>query len=261
MGRGRRLFTTRRVVVTVVVLVAAGAGVGTWLATRPGTASAAATSQVETVNLGTITQTVSATGTIAPANQANVSFAESGRVTAVNVSAGQQVAAGQTLATIDPTSLWASYAETQATLATDQAKLQSDQTANASSAQITADEAAVTSAQAQLASAQSAVADAVLTAPIAGTVAAVNLGVGQQASAGSSTTASSSTGSASSTGSSSSTGSTGSSSSGGSGASTFGGSSGAGASSTGSGSSANSSASERAVPNREQRVLHRQRLG
>ncbi len=183
--RGRGRITARRIGVGVVVLLLAGAGIGTWLATRSGPASAAATTQLETVSLGTITQTVSATGTIAPANQANVSFAVSGRINAVDVTTGQQVAAGQTLATVDATSLWATYAQNQATLASDQAKLASDQAANATSAQVTADQAAVTSAQAQVDSSQSALADATLTAPIAGTVAAVNVAVGQDVSAGS----------------------------------------------------------------------------
>ena len=121
-GRGRGRITARRIGVGVVVLLLAGAGIGTWLATRSGPASAAATSQAETVSLGTITQTVSATGTIAPANQANVSFGVSGRVNDVDVTTGQQVAAGQTLATVDATSLWATYAQDQATLTSDQAK-------------------------------------------------------------------------------------------------------------------------------------------
>jgi multidrug efflux pump subunit AcrA (membrane-fusion protein) len=235
--KGRGLFTTRRVVVCVVVLAVAGTGVGVWLGTRSGPANAAATSQVEAVSYGTITQTVSATGTIAPANQANESFAQSGRVTAVDVSSGQQVTAGQTLATIDPTALSASLAESEATLATDQSKLESDQTAGASSAQITADEAAVTSAQAQLASAQSALADATLTSPIAGTVAAINVAVGQQVGAGSSSTGAS--GSSSGTGSSGSgTGSTGTGGTGGTGGS--GGAGGTGASGGGAGASAGS---------------------
>jgi multidrug efflux pump subunit AcrA (membrane-fusion protein) len=231
-GRGRGRFTARRVGVGVVVLLLVGAGIGTWLATRSGPASAAATSQIETVNLGTITQTVSATGTIAPANQANASFAVSGRVTAVDVTAGQQVAAGQTLATVDATPLWATYAQNQATLTSDQAKLASDQAAGATSAQIAADEAAVTSAQAQAGTAESALADATLTAPIAGTVAAVNVAVGQNVSAGSSTTGSSSP--------SSSAGSSGSSASGSSG---LGGSGAASSSSTGSDSTGSSGSS------------------
>ena len=76
-----------------VVIVLAGAGVGTWFATRstlerPPPASSRRRS-VQTVTTGTITQTVAATGTIEPATTADLNFAVSGKVTAVDVTAGQ----------------------------------------------------------------------------------------------------------------------------------------------------------------------------
>ena len=49
-----------------------------------------------------MTSTVSASGNVSPAQTENVSFATSGTVTAVDVALGQQVKAGQVLATIDP---------------------------------------------------------------------------------------------------------------------------------------------------------------
>ena len=47
------------------------------------------------VTTGTIQQTVASSGTIEPASQANLNFAVSGTVTAVDVKAGQTVTAGQ----------------------------------------------------------------------------------------------------------------------------------------------------------------------
>jgi membrane fusion protein, macrolide-specific efflux system len=224
-SRGTRWFTRRWVLISAAVVVVVGVGIGIWAATRPAAATAA-TSKVESVTTGTITQSVSASGTIEPANQANLSFAVAGRVTAVDVTAGQTVTVGQTLATLDPTSLSASVAQAQATLTSDQSKLDSDESDGATSAQISADQASVTSAQAQLTSDQSSLADTTLTSTIAGQVASVDLSVGQQVSAGSST---SGTGTAS-------TSATGS-------GATTGGSSFAGGSSASSASSASSSAS------------------
>ncbi len=145
--------TARRwAVVGAIVVVVAGAGVGTWLATEgSGAATGLTTSTtVQTVSTGTISQTVSSSGTIEPANQADLDFAVSGRVTAVNVGVGQAVTAGQALATIDDTSLSASLAVAQATLANDQAQLSADQGNGASSAQLASDSANVASAQSQV---------------------------------------------------------------------------------------------------------------
>jgi macrolide-specific efflux system membrane fusion protein len=191
------------IVAAVVVVVAAGAGIGIWL----GTSSSAApglqiTTQTVSVTTGTMQQTVATSGTIAPAQQANLNFGVSGTVTGVNVSAGQTVTAGQTLATVDPSALQATANSAQASLTAAQAKLASDQAANASSSQITSDQASVTSAQSQLTTAQTNLANASLTSTIAGTVASVDLSVGQQVSSssnssgsGSASTGSSATGS------------------------------------------------------------------
>jgi membrane fusion protein, macrolide-specific efflux system len=171
------------IVAAVVVVVAAGAGIGIWL----GTSSSAApglqiTTQTVSVTTGTMQQTVATSGTIAPAQQANLNFGVSGTVTGVNVSAGQTVTAGQTLATVDPSALQATANSAQASLTAAQAKLASDQAANASSSQITSDQASVTSAQSQLTTAQTNLANASLSSTIAGTVASVDLSVGQQVS-------------------------------------------------------------------------------
>jgi multidrug efflux pump subunit AcrA (membrane-fusion protein) len=124
----------------------------------------------------------------------------------------------------------------QASVDSATAKLSSDQAAGASSAQLASDQANVAAAQAQLASAQASLGGTTLTAPIDGTVAAVNLTVGQQLSGtgtGGTNLSGSSTGSGrTSTPSGSSNGSNG-----------FGGNGGNGGNSTGSSSSGSSSSS------------------
>jgi multidrug efflux pump subunit AcrA (membrane-fusion protein) len=203
--------TKRRSLATALAVVVVAGGTGIWFATRSSAAgpSITTTNQIKSVTTGSITQTVSSTGTIEPASQASLSFAVSGRVTAVNVTAGQTVTVGQSLATVDPTALSASVAQAEATVSADESKLTTDQANGSSSSQVAADQASVVSSQAQLSSAQASLAEATLTSTIAGTVASVTLSVGQQVS-GSSTSSSPSSSTASSTGSSASstTGST-----------------------------------------------------
>jgi macrolide-specific efflux system membrane fusion protein len=194
----KRLLTKRRSLATALAVVVVAGGTGIWFATRSSAAgpSITTTNQIKSVTTGSITQTVSSTGTIEPASQASLSFAVSGRVTAVNVTAGQTVTVGQSLATIDPTALSASVAQAEATVSADESKLATDQANGSSASQVAADQASVVSSQAQLSSAQASLAEATLTSTIAGTVASVNLSVGQQVSGTStSSSPSSSTGS------------------------------------------------------------------
>lgn len=194
MAKNGERGTRRRVVfagTAVVVLAVAGAGI--WAATRP---QPAPQDRAVSARTATLRQTVSSSGTIEPAQQSNLNFGAAGQVTAVNVSVGQQVSAGQPLATVTSAALAASVAEANSALAADQAKLTSDSNASAAAAQLTADQAAVTAAQHQLGNAQSALSGATLTAPFAGTVAAVNLTVGQQVAAGGSSSGTASSGSA-----------------------------------------------------------------
>ena len=190
-SRLRPLISKRRVVVVAVILLAVGVGTSAWAATR---SPAAAAYQLVAASPGTIRQTVAATGVLQPARQANLSFAVSGQVTAVNVAVGDQVSAAQSLASLHAPSLATQVAQSQATVATDQARLTADQTAAASGAQVNADQAALTAAQSALANAQQAQSDATLTSPIAGTVAALNLTVGQQVAGGGTPSGSAGTG-------------------------------------------------------------------
>ncbi|MEO8518695.1 MAG: biotin/lipoyl-binding protein [Dermatophilaceae bacterium] len=214
-GSGR-LSRRGMALVTVVVLLVAAGGATAWARTRPSSAApAAALTRLATVSTGTVQQTVSASGTIAPTTTSNLSFGAAGVVTAVKVTQGQKVKAGQQLATISSASLVSQVAQAKSTVASTQARLSTDQSASASAAQITADQASITVAQAQLADAQAALAGATLTSPIAGTVTTVNLVVGQQlSSSGSSSASGSGSGSSTSAGSGQSGSSNGSSSNG-----------------------------------------------
>ena len=181
----------------VVILVAACAG-GYLLTGRTTKATAAPTYRLVAVTTGTIRQSVAATGAIEPAVQDALTFSASGQVTSVDVKAGQTVAQGATLATINSAALQASLAQAQASLASDQARVTADTNAAGSATQLAADNAAVSAASGQVTAARAALAGATLTSPIAGLVASVGLTPGQQVSG----SAGSSSGSAGSSGSS-----------------------------------------------------------
>jgi macrolide-specific efflux system membrane fusion protein len=166
----------------VAVVVLAGGGSAGYFLTRNDKAAAATTTTTQTVATGTIRQSVSATGTLAPASEENLNFSVSGEVTKVAVSEGQHVKKGQTLATIDSASLQATVAQAESAVASDEARVDDDSSNDASDTQVAADKAALTAAKNQLASAKSQLASATMTSPITGVVAAVNLTVGESVS-------------------------------------------------------------------------------
>lgn len=174
---GRRKFW----LIGAAVVVVLGAALGLSLGLTGGSPATGlvVTSQVVKVTRGTITQTVATSGTLQPANQANLDFGVSGTVTAVDVKAGQVVTVGQVLATVGTTALSSDVSAAQAQLSSAEARLSSDEAANAATTQIDSDEAAVTSAESSLSTAQTDLADASLTSTISGTVASVSLTVGQ----------------------------------------------------------------------------------
>src|ERR1700687_5558667 len=95
-------FATRRfaAVVAVVVLLTAA---GLWVFTHQ--VSAAPTYRMASASLGTVTQTIPMSGNLAPVNQTDLDFPASGKVQSVKVTAGQQVNAGDVLATLDTSAL------------------------------------------------------------------------------------------------------------------------------------------------------------
>ena len=131
----------------------------------------------------TMTESVALTGTIAPAQRADLSFSSSGTVTAVNVAVGDQVVAGQALAAIDTTNLAASVEAAQS--AVDAAQSDYDTAvASGTSARVTAANSTLATKQNALANAQSALAAGTLTAPFDGTVAIVSMAVGDTVGSG-----------------------------------------------------------------------------
>ena len=81
------------------------------------------------VTTGPISATVTADGTLTSALQARVAFRSSGRLKEMLVAPGELVAAGQALATIDPTELELAVAQAQANLGLSQARLEAAQAA------------------------------------------------------------------------------------------------------------------------------------
>ena len=103
-ARRRRRNHKRIGVAVTTVIVGVGIGVGVakaQVSSGPGYRTAAATT-------GTATQTLTVSGTVEPVNQSEAAFQVAGNVAAVDVKVGQHVTAGQTLATLDATSLQSS---------------------------------------------------------------------------------------------------------------------------------------------------------
>ena len=179
----RRPWWRRKQVVigSAAAILAAGTGVGIWVGTSGDSSpshGARTTTEIVPVSTGTMKQTVSAHGTIEPAQVSDLDFAVSGTVSAVDVAVGDMVTAGETLATVATTALAAEEAAAQAALTSATSTLASAEAQGASASQLASDEAAVVSAKDQLTTAKKALAAARLTSPIAGIVASVDLSAG-----------------------------------------------------------------------------------
>jgi RND family efflux transporter MFP subunit len=132
----------------------------------------------------------------------NLSFATSGTISEIDVSVGQTVKAGQTLAKLDPTALQnaVSQAQLQAYIAYDQEQQALDKCNSSSNPPVDCVQLAenqYASAAQQLATAKANLANATLSATHAGVVTAINGSVGEtpgSGSSGSSTSSSSSSG-------------------------------------------------------------------
>jgi multidrug efflux pump subunit AcrA (membrane-fusion protein) len=137
----RRLLSKPFIIGIVVVVIAAGTGV--FMLTRGAAASVSYRTGVAA--LGTVTQTVSLSGNLAPDGETDLDFGGAGKVTAVNVQPGQTVTAGEVVATQDPTTVNASLTQAEATLSSAEANL-SQARAGASASTVTQAEAQVNSA-------------------------------------------------------------------------------------------------------------------
>ncbi|GLZ01923.1 efflux RND transporter periplasmic adaptor subunit [Actinoplanes sp. NBRC 103695] len=170
--------------IALVLLLAGGGYVICRVLAGPSTAQAA-DSAVRSVpaQQGTVTKTVTADGSVAAASTASATFTTGGTVTEIKVKVGDRVRKGQTLAEVDP-------AAARRTLDTERADLDAAEDAldRAEDAGSDTSSAENDVAQARLAvdEAEAGVDGTVLTAPMAGTVVAVNGTLGSAAS-GSST--------------------------------------------------------------------------
>ncbi|MCS7282930.1 MAG: efflux RND transporter periplasmic adaptor subunit [Anaerolineae bacterium] len=134
------------IVVAVVVVVAGVGGFLLWRQTRAATATTAM--RAVPVRKGTLQVTVSASGSLEPVRQVDLSFDVSGKVAEVQVDIGDTVKAGQMLARLDTTSLELSLRQAEAQLKSAQAQLAKARTP-ATEEEIKAAEAAYYSALAQ----------------------------------------------------------------------------------------------------------------
>jgi macrolide-specific efflux system membrane fusion protein len=185
----------------VIVAALAVAGILLFKPFSATTASATGTQLTSTVQQGTVSSTVSASGAIDPASTTSVSFAVSGTITSVDVAVGQTVAVGQALGAIDATSLQATVnADYQAYVYAGQDLTAAETAANPQVSQINSAKLSRTQALNTYTAAKTQLAETTLTSPVAGLVVAVNGTVG-----GSSGGSSSSTGTGSASSSSSST--------------------------------------------------------
>jgi HlyD family secretion protein len=109
-----------------------------------------AASETTTVQRGTLRISVSSSGTVQPAQSADLSFGTTGTVEKVLISEGQTVKRGQELASLDPRDLNQQVLQSEANLKTAQARLEQARSGNATEQDLAAQQAALKSAQAQL---------------------------------------------------------------------------------------------------------------
>lgn len=178
------------IVVSVVLLVALIGG-GAFIYMRRTTASQVSYTTIP-VSIGNLTQTVSASGPLQAKAEYDMNFGTSGQVSAIDVKVGQQVKAGQVLATLNAPNL--QIAVQQAQLAVNNAQETYNTAVSNGNAQTTldADYNSLQNAQLQLQTAQNNLAEATMKAPANATVAAINGIVGQTASGSGSSSSSSS---------------------------------------------------------------------
>ena len=157
----------------LVFVIVVGAGIAGWAVSRPAAATPSGTTVPATT--GTVSQTVTASGTIEPAQEADLSFTTGGLVTSVSARVGASVRKGAVLATVDGSALLAQVSAAAAGVTAASALVASEGSTATGAASAQAQLAA---AKAKLVQAQAALAATALSSPIAGTVAAVTIAPG-----------------------------------------------------------------------------------
>ena len=226
---------TRTIVLytTLTVAVVGAGGLAYAAIDSSGGSSTKTATRLVSATVGTVSQTVSATGTVQPATSLDLNFVNGGVLTAVKVKAGDKVTAGQVLATIDPAAAQVALETAKANLAAAQEKLTQAQNPTTTSAAsqtqnlgqnqgqgstdvsstttttvapapdpvaVAQAQAGVHQAQLTVTNAQKALDATTLKAPSAGTISVVNYSVGQTVGGGGNSASSSSSSSSSGSG-------------------------------------------------------------
>ncbi len=119
--------------------------------------------------------TVAASAQVVPVQKAQLSFPLTGIVKTVEVKAGDEVKAGQTLVTLDTTILEAQVKQAEANLAATQTQLQYLKRVGTDAEHLASAQADIDRSQAALDAVNATLAQATLTAPFDGTIAAVSI--------------------------------------------------------------------------------------
>jgi RND family efflux transporter MFP subunit len=117
--------SARRRGAAAACVVVAGVGIGVGVAAA--SSSGPVAYRTATAATSGVTQTLAVDGTLEPVNRATAAFQVAGTVSSVAVAPGQHVAAGQTLATLDPTALQGTLTAARAALTAAQARLTADE--------------------------------------------------------------------------------------------------------------------------------------
>jgi HlyD family secretion protein len=128
-GWGRSGHWRAVIIGSLATLLIVGGGIATWAEVSGGSTGY----RMATVTRANIGTTLTVVGTVEPVSDAAASFQVGGQVAAVTVSPGQQVTAGETLGTLNTTSLSESVSSAQSTLSADEAKLAEDEANESSS--------------------------------------------------------------------------------------------------------------------------------
>lgn len=177
--------------VVIVILALLGGGGMFFYKQKTSTPPVQYTQQAATA--GNISLTVSASGPISANAEYDMNFNVAGQVSAIDVQVGQQVKAGQTLATLKSTSLQDAVTQAQQSVTNAQTTYNDAVNNGASQSVLDTDNNNVLTAQDQLKTAQDNLAATILTAPANATVASINGKVGQSAGASGGSTSSSTT--------------------------------------------------------------------
>jgi HlyD family secretion protein len=99
--QGTNRWRGRIVALVVAAAIAAVAAFAVWNSMFRGGGEAAPSEQIVAASIGTVTDSIETSGTVASQSDTSLSFSSSGQVESVNVTLGQEVREGDVLATLD----------------------------------------------------------------------------------------------------------------------------------------------------------------